>query len=174
MTWIQTYPTGTKFNLADPQPGMINLEDIAHALGHLCRFNGHISRHYSVAQHSYLVSILATEEHAAVALMHDAAEAYYGEVIRPLKQLLPEYKRLEALGWKVIATRFSLPTVMPMEIKNYDMIALATEREQLCVPDPEPWGCLEGVKPLEFTLPAWDQDKATEMFLERAAELGIR
>lgn len=174
MTWILTYPFGEHFNLAKPDPARIHIEDIAHALSHLCRFNGHVSRHYSVAQHCYHVSTIAAKEHAAVALMHDATEAYYGDVTRPLKQLLPEYKHLEADCWRVIAKRFSLPIQMPREISTYDMILLATERAQLCAESPEPWDCLNGIKPLDYTLPVWSPEKAAEMFLERAEEVGVR
>jgi hypothetical protein len=64
-------------------------EDIAHGLSLVCRFGGHCSRHYSVAEHSYLVARLALDQGGPVAarfgLFHDAHEAYTGDMIRPLK-----------------------------------------------------------------------------------------
>lgn len=175
MTWILTYPHGERFNVATPDPAKIHLEDVAHALSRTCRFAGHINReHYSVAQHCYHVSCLAVPEYAQEALMHDAPEAYIHDITRPLKQLLTEYQSLERLHWAAIALRFSLPLNLPRVMHNYDMILLATERKQLCVSDPEPWDCLAGVRPLQCTLPTWGPNKAKEMFLDRAAELGIR
>lgn len=65
------------------------IEDIAHGLSLVCRFGGHCSRHYSVAEHSYLVARIALEQAGPVAarfaLNHDDHEAYTGDMIRPLK-----------------------------------------------------------------------------------------
>lgn len=88
--------TGTVFDFTRPLEGEIRLEDIAHALGMLCRFNGHIRRFYSVAQHSVLVSRMVEPEHALQALFHDAPEAYAGDVTAPLKKFMPNYQMLEA------------------------------------------------------------------------------
>jgi len=57
MSWILTY-SGTRFELIMPTGAMVKPQDIAHALAHLCRFNGHTREHYSVAQHSLLVADL--------------------------------------------------------------------------------------------------------------------
>jgi hypothetical protein len=62
--WIQTF-TGKQFNFADPQPDQICIEDIAHALANICRFNGHIKTHYSVAAHSVIASYLVPKERRA-------------------------------------------------------------------------------------------------------------
>lgn len=174
MTWILTYPHGEHFHLSEPTPAKIHLEDIAHALGMQCRFAGHISQFYSIAQHSYLVSHLVPPRYAHIGLLHDATEAYLHDITRPLKALLPEYQALEEDTWRAMAKRFALPLDMPPEIKTADLVALATERAQLCSTDPEPWPCLKGVEPLTTPLPVWGPEKATERFLERAYELGIK
>ena len=70
MTRIQTF-TGRQFDLADPQRGSIDVVDMAHALSLLCRFNGHVRQHYSVAQHCVIVSHLVPSEHAYAGLLHD-------------------------------------------------------------------------------------------------------
>lgn len=95
MTWAQTY-TDRAFDYDDPQPSSICIEDIAHALSMICRFNGHTDRFYSVAEHSVevanridkLISRNVYEVHPDIskwAILHDAAEAYTGDVVAPLK-----------------------------------------------------------------------------------------
>ena len=88
--------TGAAFDFARPLESEIRLDDIAHSLGMLCRFNGHIRRFYSVAQHSVLVSRLVEPEHALHALFHDAPEAYVGDMTAPLKKSMGSYQELEA------------------------------------------------------------------------------
>ncbi|MEM4379972.1 MAG: hypothetical protein QXL01_04720, partial [Thermoplasmatales archaeon] len=83
--WIETY-SGKKFDyLAQSE---LDIEDIAHALSNLCRFNGHTRVFYSVAEHSVNVSSMVPPELKIAALLHDAAEAYIGDVPSPLKQLI--------------------------------------------------------------------------------------
>lgn len=91
---ILTY-TGLHFPLLKPEYFHFNILDIAHALSQLCRFTGHTSSFYSVAQHSVMVASLVPADQALAALMHDAAEAYLGDVSSPLKALLPDYKLIE-------------------------------------------------------------------------------
>src|SRR5689334_14267678 len=86
--WIRTY-TGRKFYLFDSGPEDVEIEDIAHALSMQCRYNGHVQRFYSVAEHSCYVSAIVAAEMgnakydinvALWALLHDASEAYLGDV----------------------------------------------------------------------------------------------
>lgn len=74
----------------DPDPDVIRIDDIAHALSLICRYNGHVDRHYSVAQHSlevvrYLEDHLCPTPVLLHGLLHDAAEAYMGDLPSPLK-----------------------------------------------------------------------------------------
>src|SRR5689334_10911717 len=75
--------SGEPFWPLDPQPEDIRIVDIAHALSLQCRFNGHTKFHYSVAQHSLIMSFNVPLQFALEALLHDAAEAYIGDLIRP-------------------------------------------------------------------------------------------
>jgi len=115
--WIQTY-TGVRFDLLVPTPEMVELDDIAHALSMLCRFTGHTKFFYSVAEHSYQVSVLVENycrriglsakdgAHAGLeALLHDASEAYVGDVSRPLKKLLRATLREPPHGWELDTSR---------------------------------------------------------------------
>jgi hypothetical protein len=112
MTWIQTY-TGVKFDVLNPRVEDVDVLDIARGLALTCRYNGQTAHgYYSVAEHSVLVSRHVNPEYAREALMHDAAEAYVGDVVRPLKRL-PEmrgYVEVEARIERVIAEKFGLRT----------------------------------------------------------------
>jgi uncharacterized protein len=127
MSGYITTVTGRRFDPLDPTPDSIELEDIAHALSNICRWGGHTSEFYSVAQHSVLVSIVCPPELAAWGLMHDAAEAYFGDIPRPLKLLLPDYAELEHRTMRVIAEKFGLPWPEPPALKQYDNEVLARE-----------------------------------------------
>jgi 5'-deoxynucleotidase YfbR-like HD superfamily hydrolase len=137
--WFQTY-TGLAFYPLDPRPDEIRIEDISHALSRICRFGGHVKEFYSVAQHSVFVSHLVPPELALVGLLHDATEAYVGDMVRPLKYSLPEYIKIEIQVWAVIAARFSLPNVIPSEVKHADNIMLVTEARDLLSPCDQEWG----------------------------------
>ena len=123
MTHIITY-TGKKFSLFDPQPEDICIEDIAHHLSLICRYNGACKHHYSVAQHCVLAKELVPG-HAAQALFHDAGEAYYGDIPTPFKTLLQQIigdKFIEILKRidKAIFDKFEIPWPCDPEIKQID------------------------------------------------------
>ncbi len=99
---IKTY-TGQQFSYESPTADMIRIEDIGHALSMICRFGGQAREFYSVAQHSLLVAELAPQEFAFDALLHDASEAYCGDMVRPLKNLLPGYREIEEKIHRAIA-----------------------------------------------------------------------
>lgn len=88
-----------------------DIETIAHALSHLCRFGGHTTEFYSVAQHSVLVSRACARDLALWGLLHDAAEAYLGDVVRPLKlsEAMAGYRQIEAAMLTEIADVYDLP-----------------------------------------------------------------
>jgi len=125
--------TGRRFWPFDPRPEDISIEDIAHALSHICRFGGHCRHHYSVAQHSVLVSELAPPQYAFAALMHDAPEAYCNDIVHPMKIGLPDYCRMESHIYYAVSEAFNLPMTDEAltAIKRADRIALSTERRDL-------------------------------------------
>lgn len=108
---------------------MIHILDIAHALSRINRFNGHLAGTMSVAEHSVNVSRHVEEPFKLTALMHDAAETYLGDIIRPLK-MLPQmafYKIAEARIFTVMADKFGLIDPMPREVKLADNQVLEVE-----------------------------------------------
>lgn len=120
--------SGQIVDLLNPDPNTIKVRDIAHNLARINRFNGATNFPYSVAQHSIYVSHIVPKEFAFVGLLHDAPEAYLGDIVSPLKQLLPEYRKLEDNMWAVMARIFDIPFSIPREVHIADMRAYKKER----------------------------------------------
>lgn len=180
MTWIQTY-RGFAVDFVEPDIKTICIEDIARGLAFQCRYNGHCRKFYSVAQHSVLVSE-AIEKHVArlvglelCGLMHDAAEAYCGDLVAPVKQVLRvvddlEFDDMEARLMGVIAQRFNLITPFPEVVREYDLRMLATEHRDLFGPCSRDWKLR--FEPLPSTIEPWTAELSERRFLERFDELG--
>jgi 5'-deoxynucleotidase YfbR-like HD superfamily hydrolase len=128
--WFMTH-TGRKLYVLDPNPDDLVIEDIATPLSRICRFGGHTTKFYSVAQHSVYVSRIVMPGNERAALLHDATEAYLGDIIRPLKGELKAYWRIERMWWTAIARRFRLPNNLPAEVEVADRVALLTEMRDL-------------------------------------------
>jgi len=172
MSWLLTY-TGKRFDLVDPRPDDVNIIDIAHALANLSRFTGHARSFYSVAQHCVLGSFIVPIELARAFLLHDATEAFVGDVAAPLKGLLPEYQAIEARIAGVIHSALGVPPAAAADakIKRADLVMLATERRDLMAADTAPWLCLAGIEPLARPIHAWTPSRAKAAFLQRYIEL---
>jgi 5'-deoxynucleotidase YfbR-like HD superfamily hydrolase len=144
MGYIQTL-SGKKFDYVNATVDDIEIEDIATALSHICRFAGHLPEFYSVAEHSVLCSQLVPPEFAFEALMHDGSEAYCQDIPAPLKALLPDYRRIEAFVDGLIRFKFDLPLTQSAVVKYADLTMLATERRDLEIDDGTVWPILEGI-----------------------------
>lgn len=127
--------SGQLFWPLDAREDEIRLEDIAHALSQLCRFAGHTRTFYSVAQHSVVVSRLCPPEAALYGLLHDASEAYLGDVVRPIKHtaIWEGYRAAEARLQALIYRRFGLDPVEPASVKAADLTALHAEIRDVMV-----------------------------------------
>jgi len=170
--WILTF-TGVEFYPLDPRPQEVNIVDIAHALSMKCRFTGHTREFYSVAEHSYWVSMLVPTKYALAALLHDASEAYLCDVARPVKHL-PEmfgYRRAEFLVTDAIRDKFKLPADS-FYTKTADDLMLSIEAKFL-MPDHPCWGALTPIpeKYKNFLLAAWSHTSAEMHFLRRFKDL---
>lgn len=165
--------SGHYFDFLAPQAETIEIEDIAWGLAYTCRFGGQSLEFYSVAQHSVLVSETVPEHLALVGLMHDAAEAYVGDVVGPLKQLLPDYKAVEKRVEHAIARRFGLPLDMPPAIKHADLRLLRTEQRDVTAGNGEDWNGLDAYPPLAQKIVPWRPEFAALKFLTRYRELVV-
>jgi hypothetical protein len=128
--FIETY-SGKRMYFLDPRPEDICIEDIAHALSNKCRFAGHCSSFYSVAEHSLIVSLLVEPDLALTALMHDAAEAYLEDIPSPIKPYFKEYKEMERNIMEVLASKFEFQFPEPDEVKEADKVQLVSEARHL-------------------------------------------
>ena len=148
MSYITTY-TGNHFDPINPDPELINIVDIAHALPMICRGNGQVSTFWSVGEHC----ILCAKEAAARgysnrviegALLHDASECYLSDVPRPFKKSLKEYNRQEEILLNVIFEKY-LGSILTEEeqriVKEIDDAMLWFDLKYLLnesVPEEEP------------------------------------
>lgn len=109
MIWFGT-ASGRLIDLERPQAGDIALPDVARGLSNCCRFAGQLPQFYSVAQHSVLVASLVDPPFKLQALLHDASEAYMGDLSRNLKhhELLNGYRVLEERLQNAIHIRFDI------------------------------------------------------------------
>ena len=108
--YITTY-TGRHFEPADPDPEMIRIEDIAHALSMICRGNGHVKTFWSVGQHCINCANEArarglSDRMVLACLLHDASECYMSDIPRPFKKELPEYRAHEERLLDMIYEKF--------------------------------------------------------------------
>lgn len=162
-TFIQSYK-GTAITFLDPKEDQIDIEDIIHTLSLLCRFGGHCSTFYSVAEHSVRCAEQASNENKLEALLHDASEAYLVDMPRPIKQELREYRVIESNIDKVIRTKFKLPESMSDEVKYIDDKMLATEKRDLMSNSLRPWNWLP--EPYDFKIDPWSHLRAQKEFQE--------
>ncbi len=139
--------SGIEFDLLNPNPDMISLTDISHALNRICRFNGHYNGpHYSVATHSVGVSALVEDpELKMAALLHDAAEAYIGDIVTPLKSLLNEIHGIERKILECVAEKFNFDPMKfrALEIKKADLQMLYAERMFMIPHNTAHWSCFD-------------------------------
>ena len=158
--------SGRRVSLLNPSPSQIVIGDIAHGLAHQCRFNGQTNKFYSVAQHSVLVASILPRELRLAGLLHDASEAYLGDVVQPLKDLLPEYQSIEANFCEVLGARFGVNLQHNDAIRHADLVVLATERRDLMPMDTADWSSIAGITPISRTIKPKSPEAASAQFME--------
>lgn len=132
--WMITY-SGRRFWPLDPRPDDVSWVDIAHALSLSCRYDGHAQRFYSVAEHCVALAQYFGRRRqpqlARYALLHDAAEAYVADVIRPIKRQLPAFRRIEAPIEAQILVLAGLDPEIPAAVGAADSAIIADEAAAL-------------------------------------------
>lgn len=173
--YIRTY-TGKKFYPLDPRSEDVCIEDIARHLAMQCRFNGGLNSFYSVAQHSCIVSDLAFKQTkdpdvALWGLLHDAAEAYIGDRVRPLKRTaeLSDFRKIEARVMAAIVEKFDLqPAGEPALIGELDARICITEALQLRDNSKgDVVNVREGYEPIDYYIEPWRWELAEIELLTR-------
>ena len=171
--------SGKYLDLRDPQPDQFTFADIAGALAKLCRFGGQCEWFYSVAEHSYHCAKQAAAdgqclETQAACLLHDAAEAFIGDIVKPLKIMLPEYlvieRRLEAVIFEKFLVQFHREESVVREI---DRAMLVAERRFLFSRDAVEGHGENDVRRLTVEFKRWKPGDAEEMFVVRSKSIGI-
>lgn len=185
--------SGRRLDLLDPSPLDVEIEDIAHGLARVARWNGQTTgpHVFSVAQHSLLVEEIAARMQPGLeprwrlaVLLHDAPEYVIGDMISPFKAVIGgDYKAVEARLMGAIHIRFGLPAAAPAEIavltKKADHVAAFLEATQLAGFGHDeatgifgaPTGIFGGAKGVPPVLVPMDSDSAKAAYLARFAEL---
>lgn len=179
--WLQTW-LGHAVDYADPRPKQLDVYDIGHHLSRINRFNGALyPEHYTVAEHSVHVAQLVklrgeSVEVQRAALMHDAAEAYCGDVVSPLKRMpeLEGYRQILETMELAIAERFALPPELPEPVKRADIDMLVLERNMMHSTPPRDWDLPESARIAEgIVIQMWTPNQAKIEFLLAARNLGV-
>ena len=166
--------SGGTFDILNPRAEDVRIEDIAHALSQQCRFTGHTKTFYSVAQHSVLASTLVAAPDELWALLHDASEAYMGDMNRPLKHApeMSRFRTAEKAAMAAITARFGLDPKEPAAVKAIDRRLVVSEaRDLLPHSHSEGWESFQDITPLPMAIEPWSPLRAEMMFLERFEEL---
>lgn len=151
-------------------PDDIDIDDICHHLGNLCRYNGAPDEFYSVAEHSrHIFDALRRDgyplETQLAGLLHDAPEYVLGDMIRPMKNSLghyfPEARKFlkeneEHLG-KLVAEKFGFPWPLPAAVEEYDARIINDEKAFIFGPG-KPWN--HGGEPLNVEIRCWNPAEA--------------
>lgn len=112
--------SGRIIDLFDPKPEDFDINDIAHGLSNTCRWNGHTGEFFSVAQHCVLGLEVCPDNRKAQWLLHDAEEAYFGDIITPIKNLLPDIEQASERLRRVIYKQFGVEYLYDDIVREVD------------------------------------------------------
>ena len=168
---IQTI-SGLFVNFLDPKPETITIFDIAWHLAGINRFTGASKVLHNVAHHSVIISDWVAPQFALHGLLHDAHEAYVGDMSSPLKQLLPEYRVIADRMQRVIWEKFGMEPRDPEIVKYCDKVELVTEkRDIMTATDTDHWSGFDHIPPDPGKLVPWKPSKSRAEFLKRFVRL---
>lgn len=171
---------GSLYYPFDPRPEEVHIETIAHHLATRCRFGGAVQHRkhperifYSVAEHSVYVAwhvenVQKRPDLALCALLHDASEAYNGDLIRPLKyskEFSAPFTKVEELNEKAVAAAFNIPYPFPDEVKIADNAVGFAELQQIVPGGNSAYSYFEGSEPADIEISMFDPLYARDLFL---------
>ncbi|AZV77703.1 hypothetical protein EBB79_07235 [Parasedimentitalea marina] len=162
--------SGSYFDFEDPESSNFTIDDVAHGLSQICRFTGQCKRFYSVAEHSVHASHNVPAGFEMEALMHDAPEAFVGDISKPLKTLLPDYKIIEDRAEAVVLARFGITPPLSPQVKLTDLKMLRAEQVK-ATGNQDVWPIVAELNATDITLEFWQPEEAKRRFLERFYEL---
>jgi uncharacterized protein len=170
---------GHYFDLLHPDAAHVDIRSIASSLSKICRFGGHCPKFYSVAEHSVHAFEMAEADGAPYSLqkavlLHDATEAYVGDMVKPLKDIMPQFQEAEARVERAVSVAFLVDFgVWHEDIKKYDLMCLRAERYAMWPGDTEDWDCLEGVEERHVSFEWLSAFRANTRFLLAAKKMGL-
>lgn len=170
---------GHYVDLVNPDPESIEVCSIAAALSKVCRFGGHCPRFYSVAEHCvHATSLACSQGYAGDALvaifLHDAAEAYIGDMVKPLKVLMSQYGEAERRIEAAIEAAFGVDFARwESVIKRFDRAMLKAEKVAMWPEDLETWEGFSEIETYVVNLQLWGPSEAEMQFLAMARTLQL-
>lgn len=120
--------SGSFIDFEAPQIDDLVFYDLALGISRIPRFAGQAKRNYTVAHHSLLVSLLCPNEFKVEGLIHDLSEGILGDIVKPLKDLLPDYRDIEKRWELAILYKYANRPALPPEVKKADELAYEIER----------------------------------------------
>lgn len=168
--------TGEDYFPFTPRAEELSIRNIARSLAMQPRYNGMMTRFYSVAEHSVLMSHQVDPAFAVEALLHDAIEHVIGDLLNPIKQKCFDYLALERANDKVMRERFGLPANMTDEVMDADRRIFATEVQQVLSDGAREQVLRHSRKlptPYPIRIKGWRWQRAEREFLRRCKELGV-
>lgn len=172
------------FDYVDPKPDQFRFYDIALGLSREGRYANQTLYHYTVAMHLLNCLEVAKRDNVdddtkRALLMHDAAEAFYRDLPKPLKIILPEYSVLENRGQRVICEKYGVKTddvAINHYVKQVDREMLIAEKTELFTYDGQKWQDEDLVRKHKINLFLEGIEDITELahlFTVAARDLGI-
>lgn len=167
--WISTFSGGRWYPL-DPRIEEVKIEDIAHSLSMLCRYNGHCKFFYSVAEHCWLLSYAVPDPYKLEALVHDGSEAYMSDIPRPFKysDSMALFREIEDKNAEVVYNYVGLSYPESAIVKQYDKRIIRNEGEVL-LPHCDWFNSLEKIPDIEIV--GYEPQRMEQLYLDRYYEL---
>lgn len=183
MSWITT-ATSKHLDYLNPDPEQIDIIDIATGLSNIPRWGGQINRFYSVAEHCllmdrayYAMTESPDNEVCRAILLHDATEAYMGDIPRPLKAELPDYRRIEKRLDIMIKLKFGISTNLEIQEKVHIFDEIMLKNEAIARGGDINWLSDTKYKDVEllpfFVMHYFQPDTAKRVFLRRWEDLNV-